>query len=626
MLRKVWWMVGMVVLCVSSSSWAADHSPVLTEHMKVEHWRGLAIILVAVMAVVAICRKFRVDAFVGEIATGVLLGTGAAYFFPQLHGVIFAADPTQRALLEHLGELGVIFLLLQSGMEIHPSEARKHGRAALWIGAGGLLIPVALGYAATLAFVQFVPFTPSGGQSPHLFGLFIGNTMAISAMVIIVRVFKSLDIGRSEFGKVVLCGYAVNDILGWLIYGAIFQVAASGSAHLGVAALRILAAVIVTWVSLRWVPRYLDRWLGSLPGAIRQTRIYAVVVALTLGLGVVTDMLGVTMYYGVFLAGMVLAGSMHITREIEQRLTTLTEQVLCPIYFVLIGTQLNFSTGWNWSWVLFIAVGGLLLKFAGAYLCAIFAGRPRKEWYAIGVACVPGGVNGVVFGSLALSYGLINDQILGGIVASAALSSWIVGPWLTRATIKMDTPQKPLKLADIVSKGLIEELPRCDAPSREVALNKRILNRVGGEVGIKALVLRSIFDQAQATETRIVPGVAYLHGHFPVDQETIFVFWSGQAIPWGDTSEPVRFVVLRLTPSGQIGITAQRKVFGFLSGIAKAKLHELGYDEQSRVKIHAELLKLIVELDGIAEPPSSPPTTPQFPSTSVGGNEGERAA
>ena len=606
-----WWWMAVGFLGWPSVCWAADNSPVLTEHMKVQHWKVVGLVLIAVMAVVAVARRFRIDEFVGEILTGVLLGTVAANLLPGLHGVIFPDDPTQRALLEHLGELGVIFLLLQSGMEIHPSEAKKHTRAALWIGAGGLIIPVLVGYLATLVFLQFVPFTPAGGQSPHLFGLFLGNTMAISAMVIIVRVFKALDIGRSEFGKVVLCGYAVNDILGWLLYGVIFQVAAGGAPNIWVLLLRMVVAVVLTWAALKWVPTYLDRWLGTLPGGLRQTRIYAVVVALTLGLGVITDYLGVTMYYGVFLAGMVLAGSVHINREIEQRLTTLTEKVLCPIYFVLIGTQLDFQTGWSWSWVAFIAVGGLLLKFFGAYICAIFAGRPRREWYPIGVACVPGGVNGVVFGSLALSYGLINDQIMGGIVASAALSSWVVGPWLKRASRGMDRGRKTFGLSELVSTRLEEELPRCDANSREIALDRRILEKIGGSVGIKSTELRAIFDQAKPSETRILKGVAYLHGYFKVDRERIFLFWSGKEIPWGDSQggHPVRLVVLRLTPEGELGTTNQRAVFSLLTEIQKAGLLDLPNSEEAREQTRTQLLEIIKKIDGtsVSEAPTVPP-------------------
>ncbi len=601
-----WWMVCVFVIAAGASvCHAVDLSPVLTEHQKVQHWQVVALVLLAVMAVVAVTRRFKIDAFVGEILAGVLLGTGLAYLLPELHAVVFPDDRTQRALLEHLGELGVLFLLLQSGMEVHPSEARRHLRGALWIGAGGLLIPVLLGYGATLLFMQYVPFTPSGGQSPHLVALFMGNTMAISAMVIIVRVFKTLDIGNSEFGKVILCGYAVNDLLGWILYGAIFQMAAGGSASLWTAGGKLLLAIGATGVALQWAPRYLDRWLGTLPAALRQTRIYGVVVALTLGLGVLTDALGCTMYFGVFVAGMVLAGSKHVTHELRERLTALTEYVMCPIYFVLIGTQLNFTTGWSWSWVLLIAVGGLLLKFGGAYVCAIFAGRPRNEWYAIGVACVPGGVNGVVFGSLALSYGLIDDKILGGIVASAALSSWVVGPWLRRAAGKMDRKVQPRRLRDIVTTGLFEELPRCDAPNREVALRLRVLDKVGGTVGIKATALRQVFDQAQRGETRILQGVAYLHGNFPVEQEVIFVFWSGREIPWGESNEPVRFVVVRLTPREQLGVTSQRQVFSFLQGIVKAKLAELGDDEAARKQVHAGLLKIIAEIDGVSSLPPS---------------------
>ena len=49
-----------------------------------------------------------------------------------------------------------------------------------------------------------------------VFALFLGTTMAISAMVIIARVLHDLDLVKSDLGLVTLCGYAVNDILAWV--------------------------------------------------------------------------------------------------------------------------------------------------------------------------------------------------------------------------------------------------------------------------------------------------------------------------------------------------------------------------------------------------------------------------
>ena len=67
--------------------------------------------------------------------------------------------------------------------------------------------------------------------------------MAISAMVIIARVLHDLDLVKSDLGLLTLCGYAVNDILAWVILSLVFATAAAATLSIGSVILLLLTAV-----------------------------------------------------------------------------------------------------------------------------------------------------------------------------------------------------------------------------------------------------------------------------------------------------------------------------------------------------------------------------------------------
>lgn len=247
--------------------------PTLTEH-------HLLIFLLQVLLLLGLARgcgeclrRWGHPPLVGEILIGILLGpTLLGRLLPALHDSLFPADPIQLAMLETVSWFGVLFLLLETGLEVDVSAAWRQRGPALRIGIIGVIVPLALG--AVLSLLLLEAYLP-GPEQRVAFALFLGTTMAISALVIIARVLHDLELIKSDLGLLTLCGYAVNDILAWVIFSLVL--AAATQATLNIRALIGLLLVTVSFtavcltVGLRAVDRaiaYIDIQLPQQPGAV----------------------------------------------------------------------------------------------------------------------------------------------------------------------------------------------------------------------------------------------------------------------------------------------------------------------------------------------------------------------
>ena len=96
----------------------------------------LLIVLVAAKAASEFAERIGIPAVLGEIVAGVLIGSSAL-------GLVESSD-----VLFMFGEIGVILLLLQVGMEMDLAELGKVGRASLTVAVAGVIAPFAMGAAA----------------------------------------------------------------------------------------------------------------------------------------------------------------------------------------------------------------------------------------------------------------------------------------------------------------------------------------------------------------------------------------------------------------------------------------------------------------------------------------------
>src|ERR1700757_1371892 len=87
-------------------------------------------------------------AVIGQLIAGMLLGPSVfGAIWPQAQHAIFPPSGAQKNMIEAVAQLGILMLLLLTGMETDLRLVRKIGRAAASTSIAGVALPFACGFA-----------------------------------------------------------------------------------------------------------------------------------------------------------------------------------------------------------------------------------------------------------------------------------------------------------------------------------------------------------------------------------------------------------------------------------------------------------------------------------------------
>lgn len=501
-----------------------------------------------------VIRRMGHPALVGEIAIGLLLGpTLLGRALPELQLALFPPDPIQQTMLETVSWFGVLFLLLETGLEVDLSAAWRQRGPAIRIGIIGVLVPLIVGFALSMLLPERYLAAP-GTRLP--FALFLGTTMAISAMVIIARVLHDLDLVKSDLGLITLCGYAVNDVLAWVILSVVLGLATPAGVSLGGVAFAIVFSIGFTAFCVTRGPRLVDRafkYVGETipnqPGAV-----LTLVSCIGLACGALTHAAGLTALLGFFLAGIMAGESRALTERTRNVVSQMVHAVFVPLYFAGIGLQYDFVAEFDWFIVTFVTVISIAAKFGGAWIGALGTDLSREDRLSLGIAFTPSGVTGIVVADIALEQGILTSSVFVGIVVSALVSSLLVAPWLMWSIRRRRAVDL---LSYVVRSGTV---PSLGATERESAI-RELCEGLAGEPDLPAV--RSCADAVLARErvigTGVGGGLAIPHARLPELQRPVLVFGRSEAgIDWdAPDGEPVHLVFLLLSPVDEHGLQLQ---------------------------------------------------------------------
>jgi len=558
-----------------------------------EHHLGVFLIQVLVLLGLArglgeVFRRFGHPPLVGEILIGLLLGpTLLGRAWPEVQQLLFPPDEIQRAMLDTVSWFGVLFLLLETGLEIDVSAAWRQRGPSLRIGIIGVLVPLIIG----VGFSLLLPDRYLADTALRVpFAFFLGTTIAISAMVIIARVLSDLDLVKSDLGLVTLCGYAVNDILAWVILSVVLGFATQAGIRVGSIVLVILMSVAFTAFCLTVGLRGVDKVLGfvseRLPG--QPGVVLTLVSCLGLASGVVTHSIGLTALFGFFLAGVMAGESRALSERTRYVVTQMVHAVFVPLYFAGIGLQFDFLAQFDWFIVLFVTVLSIGAKFAGAWLGALGTVLSREDRLSIGIAFTPSGVTGIVVADIAMEHGILTQPVFVAIVVSALVSSLIVGPWLSWSVER----RKAVNLLSFMSRRTV--LSDLRGSTRWEIIDE-LCELTEGTPGLPEVdrCASAVREREELVGTGLGHGVAVPHARLPELSRPVLAFGrSVEGVDWdARDGMPVHLVFLLFTPEEEHGLQLQ-----IMAGLA----HVMG-EEDVRRRVRAatsdvELWKILSDV------------------------------
>ncbi|RUW99275.1 cation:proton antiporter, partial [Mesorhizobium sp. M8A.F.Ca.ET.059.01.1.1] len=323
-----------------------------------------------------IFQRYGQPAIMGQLIGGILLGPSLfGWIWPDAQHLIFSTDPAQKSMIDAVSQLGILLLLLLTGMETDLRLVRRVGAACFSISITGVVVPFVCGFA--LAQVLPDSLLPEPGER-IVAGLFLGTALSISSVKIVAMVVREMNFMRRNLGQVIVSSAIIEDTIGWLIIAVTFGIATNGSLQvlpLIITVVEVALFMVFSFTIGRRLVFTLIRWSND---SFRSE--YAVVTVIIIIMGVmalITNLIGVHTVLGAFVAGILVGESPILSDHIEGQLRGVITALFMPVFFGMAGLSANLTVLADptlalltLALVLIASIG----KFSGAFLGGRLAG------------------------------------------------------------------------------------------------------------------------------------------------------------------------------------------------------------------------------------------------------------
>jgi Kef-type K+ transport system membrane component KefB/nucleotide-binding universal stress UspA family protein len=392
----------------------------------------------------------------GQLLAGVVLGPSVLGFIsPPAELALFPHAPAQKAMLDAVAQLGVLLLLLVTGMETDLSVMRNSGRAAISVSLAGIALPFLFGVLA----IELLPASMLIRSDQRLLlALFIGTALAVSSVKIVAALVRELGFIRRTVGQIILAAAIMDDAIGWIFVSVLLGLARHGGVDVGGVARSILGTIAFLAFSItvgRRIVFHVIRWTND--HFVSELPVITVILVIMGAMALTTNAIGVQTVLGAFVAGVLIGESPILTRHIEEQLRGLIVALFMPVFFGTAGLATNFAALGHSNMLLLTA--GLIVvasvgKFSGAVLGGRLAGLTGAESLAVGCGMNARGSTEVIIASIGLTMGLIDESFFTAIVVMALVTTLAMPPMLRWALRRL--PMRPEEAARLEREALEE--------------------------------------------------------------------------------------------------------------------------------------------------------------------------
>jgi Kef-type K+ transport system membrane component KefB len=364
----------------------------------------LLILLVITRAFGELAVRLGQPALVGELLSGIVLGAVIKLSppsFPIMNSL------TENEVFTAITDLGIFFLMLMAGLEMHPKEIAEKSKGALSIAVGGLVVPLLVGFLLGWFYLP-----PSDYRLAQI--LFIGTALAITAVPVAVKVLMDMGKLGSTAGKMIVSAAIVDDILGLLLLAVLTAVIRTGEMPQLAGLLKLTGQIllfmaIVTGIGLLILPR-LERVIDS--SAIEEFE-FSALLAVAFAFAVLAEALHMHFILGAFAAGLFFTKrtmNADVFKGVKNRVSGITTGFLAPVFFASIGLHLDVAAFISIPvFLLVLIVAAIACKLAGAGLIAHWVGLSGKDSLIVGFGMSGRGAVELIIADIALRAGLFSQ-------------------------------------------------------------------------------------------------------------------------------------------------------------------------------------------------------------------------
>jgi len=363
------------------------------------------ILLATAVLVVVVCRILRLPVMLGYLSVGILIGPHAFGWIPD------------SASTRHLAEFGVVFLMFSIGLEFSLPRLKAMKRTVFGLGGAQVISTILLVMAVAWLFGM------DWRAGLALGGILSMSSTAIVSKMLVERAELNLPYGQQMMGVLLFQDLAVVPLL--IIIPALASQPDNLPATLGYAMLKAVGVLLILLVFGQHIMR---RWFHVVASQKSSELFTLNVLFITLGLAYFTELAGLSLALGAFVAGMLISETEY-RYQVEEDIKPFRD-VLLGLFFVTIGMKLSLgSMVSNLGWILLALTALILFK---AWLITLLARAFEGDWAVAlrsGIGLAQAGEFGFVLLTLTDEAHLLSDSTM-QITLAAMLLSMLAAPFL----------------------------------------------------------------------------------------------------------------------------------------------------------------------------------------------------
>lgn len=374
------------------------------------------------MLAVVIFRRFNLPPVLGYLAVGSIIGPHALNLMSNIHSA------------EYLAEFGVVFLMFSIGLEF--SLPKLYAMKRIVFGLGLLQVVLTMLLVAILVMALGI-----GWQ----LGIALGGVLAMSSTAVLTKLLTermqlNTAHGREIMGVLLFQDLAVVPLL--VIIPSLTQPPEKLAMLLGIA---LLKAVVVLAVILVFGQKLMRKWFHFVARAKSSEVFVLNVLLITLSLATLTQMAGLSLALGAFVAGMLISETEY-RLQVEEDIKPFRD-VLMGLFFVTIGVKLDLHILIGLWWQVLLVLSLLLVSKAAivGLLSWRLGASPGNAIRSALWLCAGGEFGFVLLGEIARMPKAVEQVVLTALVLSMLIAPFIVqyseklvmrfvaSEWLTRS-------------------------------------------------------------------------------------------------------------------------------------------------------------------------------------------------
>lgn len=361
--------------------------------------------------------RFKYPRVLGQLMAGIILG------LPIINQIF---SEGARIDIAFLADLGVVFLLLLTGLELNLQKFKKAEKDAMWVAIFCAIIPFFLGFALMKAV----------GYN-NIIALITAGCFSLTAEGTSLKLFMDMKVLNTRLGVIMIGAGILDDVLEIIFLSLTLLLAHKASISVALLPVKLLLFIIIVYVTYKTFPfmlRIIQKERSRI-ATLSFIIIFGIIVA------VISKKLGLGAIVGAFIAGIIIHLSEHRKYEHKENIRELegiTFALIIPFFFINIGLHFDVVTFAQNIWlVLMVVVVATLGKLLGAMAAVPFANITMKQANLIGWGMNSRGAVELVIAELARANGLIPIEVYSAIVAMAVFTT-LLFPIVLKKMIKND--------------------------------------------------------------------------------------------------------------------------------------------------------------------------------------------